>query len=132
MTIFELAETLPNGFHDAEVESIRIDYLNRTVQFDLEVWIGTMADPPSIRETYRKALLTIVGFQYCAMDVPDERYPYRLEGTVKIDLAEATHFVPRSAAFGCRLWVNEWNGFIHIAADSASLVWQGETVSMHA
>jgi len=55
MTIFEVANGLPNGLHDAEVQSIRIDYLKRTVEFELDVWTGTMADAASTREMYRRA-----------------------------------------------------------------------------
>jgi len=129
MTIFEIAEALPNGLHDAELETIRIDYPNRTVDLTLDVWIGTMDNPPSIREVYRKGALSITGLQYCAIDVPDQAYPYGVSGAVTIDLAEATAFVPPAASFQCRLWVNEWNGFIHLAAKAAAFVWTGEPVN---
>jgi hypothetical protein len=124
MTIFEVAADLPNGFHDAEVESIRIDYATRTVGFELDVWVGTADE----RELYRRAMLTVTDFQYCAMDVPDQAYPFSGIDTLTIDLFEATQFVPVTAAYGCRLWVGQWNGFIHLAAEAASLKWKGEPV----
>jgi len=126
MTIFDVAGQLPNGLHDAELESIRIDYGHHTVEFALDVWIGTMDDPPSTRETYRRGLLTITGLLYCAIDVPDERYRFADATTLSIDLAEASEFLPEGAGFGCRLWVNEWNRFIHVGGMSAELVWRGE------
>ena len=129
MTIFEIAARLPNGFHDAEVETIHIDYLHRTMELTLDVWIGTMADPLSTRETYRKGVLTITGLQYCAMDVPDERYPFAEPDAITIDLAEATEFQPEGAAFACRLWVNEWNRFIHVSGTSAELAWRAEPIN---
>jgi hypothetical protein len=129
VTIFEVAERLPNGFHDAEVETIHIDYVHRTMDLSLDVWIGTMDDPPSTRETYRKAVLTITGLQYCAIDVPDERYRFAEPDTISIDLAEATEFRPEGAAFACRLWVSEWNRFIHLSGMSAEMVWCAEPVN---
>ena len=132
MTIFEIAEHLPNGFHDAEVESIHIDYLHRTMELTLDVWIGTMDDAPASRETYRKGVLTITGLQYCGIDVPDERYRFAEGHTITIDLAEATEFQPAGAGFACRLWVSEWNRFIHVSGMSAELVWRAEPTNRRA
>ena len=128
VTIFELAEQLPNGFHDCEIASVRIDYLTRVVTMDVDLWIGTMDDPEETRETYRRGVLTIRGFRYCAFDVPDESYPYD-EGGLTIDLADATAFHAPGAQFSCRFWVGEWNGFIHLSADSAELSWTAEPVN---
>jgi hypothetical protein len=125
MTIFEIADQLPNGFHDAEIETIYIDYPNRVVEIRLNVWIGTMDDPESTRETYRKATLTLTGVWYCAMDSPDEGYPYAAAEGLTVDLAEPTLFVPKQATFACRFWVDQWNAFIHLAAASADLAWEG-------
>jgi hypothetical protein len=129
MTIFEVADRLPNGLHDAEVDTIRIDYLHRTMDFTLDIWIGTMDDPPSTRETYRKGVLKITGLGYCAMDLPDEGYSFARPEPLTIDLHEATAFCPNGITFACRLWVNEWNGFIHLSANSAELVWQAEPIN---
>src|SRR5687767_12188348 len=104
MTIFELAETLPNGFHDAEVQTISLDYRRRTVNMQMEVWIGTMDDPEAIRETYRRAEVTVEGFHYCALDLPDERYPFDAGATLTIDLADATAFESPGPIFRCRIW----------------------------
>jgi hypothetical protein len=128
VTIFQLAEQLPNGFHDSKVASIRIDYVARVVTMEVEVWVGTMDDPEETRETYRRGILTIRGFRYCAMDVPDKTYPYD-EDALTIDLADATAFHSPGAAFSCRMWVNEWNGFIHLSAESAELSWIADPVN---
>jgi hypothetical protein len=128
MTIFEIAKALPNGFHDSELGTIHIDYPNQSIHFALDVWVGTI-DPPSAREMYRAGRLSITGLQYCAMDLPDERYPYARRDTLRIDLHEATAFIPPGASFACRLWIDEWNGFIHLAAQEAEFVWTGEPVN---
>jgi hypothetical protein len=128
-TIFEVADRLPNGLHDAEVDTIRIDYPHRTMELTLDVWIGRMDGPPSSREMYRRGVLKITGLGYCAMDLPDERYPFANPKPLRIDLAAATAFRPDGFSFACRLWVNEWNGFIHLSGQSAELVWQAEPIN---
>jgi len=131
MTIFDIAARLPNGFHDSEVSSVSIDYVKRSMTLHLDVWVGTMSDPPSTRETYRAGILSITGLQYCALDVPDQKYPYAEPGALTIDLAEGTAFTPNTRSFACRVWVNEWNGFMHIAAQSAAFEWVGEPTNRH-
>jgi hypothetical protein len=56
-TIAEINEGLPNGLHDAEVEKITEDLHSKTLSFQLFVWVGTMDDPPSQRERYRRGKL---------------------------------------------------------------------------
>lgn len=129
MTIQEIARGLPNGFHDAEIEAIRIDYAQNKAEFVLDIWVGTMDDPPATRETYRKGILLISGLLYCAMDVPDEECSFANSRPLTIDLAEPTEFHPNGAAFACRFWVNEWNAFIHLSGMSAELEWQESPVN---
>jgi len=50
------------------------------MELTLDVWIGSMDDPQSTRETYRKGVVTITGLQYCAIDVPDEKLTRRRAG----------------------------------------------------
>lgn len=35
MTFKEAAASLPNGFHDAELQRFEMDYVHRTLRFDL-------------------------------------------------------------------------------------------------
>ena len=125
MTIFEIASQLPNGFHDSEIASVRIDYVERILEIDLDVFIGA-TEESSLREAYRRGLLRIEGFSYCAIDPPDERYPFAAPGALTIDVSGPTLLIPKEAVFGCRVWVAEWNAFIHIAALSAEFAWRGE------
>ena len=57
MTFEEVAGSLPNGLHDAELHRFDMHYVQRKLQFDLTVWIGDMDDPRN-REAYRPARLT--------------------------------------------------------------------------
>jgi len=42
VTLEELNTSLPNGFHDAELTSFRVDYLKRELVLDLNIWLGGM------------------------------------------------------------------------------------------
>ena len=127
MDIFELAATLPNGFHDAEIRTLVISYEKQSIQIECDIWIGSMNDPPELREAYRAALVELHGVQYCIMDRPDPRYPFSQGLALMVDLYEpdpAVELAGEGHAF--RFWVGEWNGSVHIRATSASLTWQGE------
>ena len=65
MTFQQIADSLPNGFHDAELQRFEMDYVHRKLRFDLEVWIGDM-NSTQARELYRPARVTlelVVGIQ---------------------------------------------------------------------
>ena len=111
MNVVELADAFPNGLHDAEVESIRIDDVGRTATVRVYVWIGSLEDPGEEREPYRRGTLEFRGLHYCAKDVP---------------------FTPPAAAFTCRFWVNDWNGFVHPAAQEVSFDWTADAVDRKA
>lgn len=36
----EIQINLPNGFHDAEIKSIVINYVERKIVIDLMLWVG--------------------------------------------------------------------------------------------
>lgn len=128
MTFEELAATLPNGLHDAEVSRLQIDYSTRTVVLELSIWLGDDED----LEKYRSAQITLRGLQFCVMEGPDPRYPYA--ATEPLWISDVTSppsgtTLPKPAApnaFVSSFFVNQWNAFVHLAALDASLVWESE------
>jgi hypothetical protein len=80
------------------------------------------------REKYRRGRLELVGLEYLAIEPPDPRYPYRQCGPIDIDLCQADDELagPRPHAeggFAGRMFVSDWNAFIHFAAMDARLHW---------
>jgi hypothetical protein len=123
-TLREIAEGLPNGFHDAQVDLCTMDFAGRTLTFELALWLGDDEEP----ERYRGARLRVAGLLYCAFDPPDERYPFVAREPLVVDLCEPDPGVAVNAAlppdaFSARFWVASWNSFIHLAATSAELAW---------
>ncbi|MFZ2490206.1 MAG: hypothetical protein WA208_01850 [Thermoanaerobaculia bacterium] len=124
MNLAELAESLPNGLHDAELARWTVDYVARTAVLELELWVATDDSP---RELYRPARLTLSGVEYLVIEPPDPTYPFQGSKSITIDLSsEATEFVPQAGAgTAFRLFVAEWNSFICGAASRAELEWVG-------
>jgi len=136
MTLEELADTLPNGLHDAQVSSISIDYLKREAKFALDVWVGdSSSQDEEVREAYQGGELKLSGLLYCAIEPPDGNYPYgeaeRLwvdAGALGSDSIRPSVKLPEplpEGAFAYWFFVQGWNSFIYVAARDASLEWRG-------
>ena len=129
MTLEELENTLPNGLHDAEVQSLSVDYKQGRLTFDIRVWVGRMGESLEPREAYKNGRLEISGLLFLVMEPPDPKYPFT-GPAVTIDgcemrknlSGELLKSLPHGSFFRS-LWVNEWNAFIHIAAKKAAMVW---------
>ena len=131
MTFEELDQKYPNGFVDAEISSLTIDYQNRTATLHLSLR-GNLPDSPD-RDRYDRAVLTLRGFYYFSIEPPDSDHLSSPQGRIqvggfpedpsKFPLFE--HLKPKLSAdaFCCRFYVHDWNSFIHIAAESAGFSW---------
>jgi hypothetical protein len=131
MTFEQLDEFLPNGFHDAMIEKIAIDYAQRSADLLMKLWVGT-PDSANLEE-YRSATLNVTGLGYIAIDSPDPKYPFMRPGAA-LDVAgysEDSESFPLEAlrpamptAVSCyRFFVHDWNAFVHIAAEDVQLSW---------
>jgi hypothetical protein len=83
MTLEEIEQSLPNGFHDARITDITLDYPKRECKFGLEILFSEPHEKDL--ETYRAATLTLSRFLYCVIEAPDENYPFADEKTLWID-----------------------------------------------
>ena len=131
MTFGEVAASLPNGFHDAELQRLEMNYVDRTLRFDLVVWIGSMDDSQR-RELYRPARLTLDDVAFLAIDAPDVNYPWLKAGRIRIDAAEgqppqSSSTLPAAPAGMQTAWMylEELNRLLLFSARSASLEWTG-------
>jgi hypothetical protein len=131
MTFEEVAASLPNGFHDAELQRFEMDYVHRTLRFDLIVWMGVMDDSRR-RELYRPARLTLDDVAFLVIEPPDINYPWLRAGRVKIDAGEgqprqSSSTVPVGPAGTRTTWMylGELNRFLLFAARNALLEWTG-------
>jgi hypothetical protein len=134
MTLEEIENETPNGLHDAELRSIRIDYSSRTALLGVNLHVGLPSDASdSAREAYRAAEIVISGLVFVAIDPPASDRLSQVEGGLWIDAGPGTRETLNpdalkalpADAFVHWIYVREWNSFIHIVARSASLNWLG-------
>jgi hypothetical protein len=133
MTFDELDSRFPNGFDDAEILGIAVDYGSRTATLQLNLR-GNSPDSPD-RDVYSRAILTATGIYYLSIEPPDRdhlSWPNCEKITVD-GLPEDPNDFPLFAslrptlpagAFCCRFFVHDWNSFIHIAAADAKFSWE--------
>jgi hypothetical protein len=134
MTFAEAASSLPNGFHDAELQRFEMDYVHRTLRFDLVVWMGNMDGSP-YRELYRPARLTLDDVAFLVIEPPDVNYPWLKAGRIRIDAGEgqppqSSSTLPVAPAGARTTWVylGEMNTFLLFSSGNASLEWTGPEV----
>lgn len=131
MTFEELDALYANGFDDAYIDGLHVDYQDRTAELRLNLRPNP-PDSPS-RDEYQRAVLLLRGFYYFVIEAPDDDhlwYPVRSvqvngypEDASQFPLFE--HLKPKlpAGAFCCRFFVHDWNSFIHIAAKDAHFSW---------
>src|SRR5579864_1590131 len=73
-------QKLPNGFHDAEIFSVEINYAAGTVKFHLALLVGWPDDPEAERQEYQEAEMLVTGLIFCSIDPPSPDYPFALRG----------------------------------------------------
>jgi len=140
MTLDEIAATLPNGFHDAELQTVAIDYPTSEARLILDLWIGDMGGTEAERESYRLAEVTLSGLAFWISEPPDARYPYSDIGAHRIDIGSVDTLKSKRPAelppapigtFTNWIYVTDWNAFIYFAAKRASLEWRGAATLRH-
>lgn len=134
MTFEELDRKFPNGFDDAEITSLQLDYQHRTAELHLNLR-GNPPDSPN-RNEYQRAVLLLNGFYYVVIEPPDADHLWYPQRSIQVngypeDVSQFPlfgHLKPKLSrdAFCCRLYVHDWNSFIHVAARDAQLSWVGE------
>ena len=138
MTLIDIEELLPNGFHDAEIEELVWDYRENSASFTMQFWVPEETDENP--EIYRRGRLDLNGIMFIIIDAPCPREfdpPYKSSsGTLRIDGVQTTESLlpnlitlrqtvsPEISPYS--FYVDNWNSYIHIAAKEAILAWIGE------
>jgi len=132
MTFQDLEDSLPNGFHDAHLKSVSIDYIERLLTMQMEILIGT--PEAQDRDEYRNATLTVTGLYFCVIDPPDAKYPFTTKNRpiwvsgddgwpdTLSDLAASLAQTNPGFTYH-RFFSVDWNSFIYVAANDVQLYW---------
>jgi hypothetical protein len=129
MTIKEIESNLPNGFHDANLKTISIDYVTRKAELDITVDISNAEAPEEdATEDYRDGKLILSGLLFCIIEPPDLRSAdlnadglwITSSGTVKPgEMLKDLPLLLPEGAFVHYFFVNNWNASIYLAAMDA-------------
>ena len=126
MTLEEIEQSLPNGFHDSTISSVRLNYVQRTAEMDMELWMSGSDDEDI--EKYRPATLSITELIYFVIEPPgvpntSHAEPSLVDGGSS-ELEQSAYPLPKplpAGAFTYWFFVSNWNAFIHVAASSAEI-----------
>lgn len=79
MTFEELSDQLPNGFHDAMIRNMSVDFVAKRIRIEMELLIGMphTANP----EGYRDGTLTLVTPYLFFIEPPDPGYRFIPNGS---------------------------------------------------
>jgi hypothetical protein len=132
MTFDELDTRFANGFDDARITAVTVDYGARRTTFQLDLR-GSSPDSPD-RDVYASAVLTAREIYYLSIEppAPDQIFAPGGDWIVVDGIPEDPHHFPlfahlqpklRPGAFCCRFCVHDWNSFIHVAAAEADFSW---------
>src|SRR5487761_741607 len=131
MTFEEAEKTLPNGFHDAKIVNITLDYPSNILVMTLKILVGIPGQ--SDQEEYGSAKLTAKDLYFCFIDPPDPTYPFRPNGKAlgvcgapesreSPVIESLLRKLPEGVSF-YRFFVDRWNSFIHVAASDIQISW---------
>jgi hypothetical protein len=125
MTIEDIEQVLPNGFHDSIITGVHVNYAERTAQIDID---NLVSGPDAADEEYRSVKLCISGLLYFVIEPPEAPYTAHPElsivdgGSSEVASASPLPKPLPAGAFTYWFFVNNWNSFIHVAALHAELV----------
>ena len=121
--MLEVERMLPNGFHDAVLNKLSVDYLKKEAVFEIEVLRDTIATE------YEKGELTLRGVIFLLIEPPDSQRHF-IDSVLYIDSGpiEAlneqvqrkfpTNNLPDNA-FIHWIYISPWNSFIIFCAIAA-------------
>lgn len=86
MTPADIDASLPNGFHDALLRRLDVDFAGAEVRFGFEFWVGDLdAETEEGREAMRPGVLRLTGMTSMSIEPPDARYQFSKDAGVRVD-----------------------------------------------
>ncbi|HET9802232.1 MAG TPA: hypothetical protein VFP96_03245 [Candidatus Acidoferrum sp.] len=132
MTFEELQRRLPNGFHDAAIRSISLDFTGQSIVIGMDLYAGVPGDQDP--ERYRPGTLRVASPYLFFMEAPDPRYRFVPNGSpINVDgdfvkagqSAEVDRLLPvlPQNATAYRFFLEEWNSFVYLAGGDVTFSW---------
>jgi hypothetical protein len=131
MTLEEIDQTLPNGFHDATIAEITHDYIHAMLKFKIDVLVGMPDDPVADRSRYRQAELLFSSVLFCIIEQPDFESAFRHPGDLWFlfdrmepqAVSESLAKTIASQTLCYSFFILDWHSHIHVAAANVEMNW---------
>jgi hypothetical protein len=82
----DLLAALPNGFHDAFLRDLRLDFTRAEARLQLEFWVGDLdASDEALREARRSGVLRLSGLASVTTEPPGPGHPFSDEDGLWVD-----------------------------------------------
>jgi hypothetical protein len=125
--VFEdLERSLPNGFHDAELVSMHVDYSRAEAILELDIDTGDPANAAQIVDGYRRAQVTFLGLKLFSVDPPGNAGPFVIStvtsGPGDPHQSIALPHLPDDC-FRAWFFLTSFNSFVRIAAKDVRFEW---------
>ena len=132
MTFEQLEQNLPNGFHDAAIREINVDFIARSVVVGMDLLVSgpNDADP----EVWRPGTLKLSPAYLFFVEPPDPRYSFLPNGSAsKVDgdsvrvgqnkeVDRLLPMLPQNAT-AYRFFLEKWNAFLYLAGGGVEFTW---------
>lgn len=137
MTLEDLDNALPNGFHDATISDLARNFENATLRLKIDVLVGLPSDPPGEADRYRAGELIFHGVLFCVIEAPDHESAFRHPGCIWFcfsrmepgALPDSLMNSLPSETLCYSFYILDWESHIHVAAADVSFAWL-DTVTM--
>jgi hypothetical protein len=132
MTFEEIDQKLPNGFHDAEIRKMSVDFINRSILIGMNLHAGVPGDPNP--ERYRPGTLEVLSPCLFFIEPPDPSYPFIPDGSplnasgnsVKVgkdaEVDRLLSVLPPNATVYL-FFLDDWNSCLYLAGGSVVFSW---------
>jgi hypothetical protein len=132
MTFEEIDQKLPNGFHDAEIRKMSIDFVSRSIVIGMNLHAGVPGGPNP--EQYRAGTLEILSPCLFFIEPPDPGYHFIPDGSplnasgnsvkvgkdTKVDRLLSA-LPPNATVY--LFFLDDWNSCLYLAGGSVVLSW---------
>lgn len=126
MTIAEIENKFPNGFHDSYLIGMTVDFPSGSARIELDL---DCDDPDP--NTFTRIKLRLTGLSLFIVDQPDNRIPLSYEDSIWTsgyetsedilnNLRSYREHVP-AGSFFYSFFLHHWDCFVHLAATNAEL-----------
>jgi hypothetical protein len=129
MTIDDISKTLPNGFHDADLLGVEIDFEHATAAMDFAV--DTSNSDMESAVVPRRGRLSLKGLHYFVVEPPNEQFAYDQQAqNIGSDSSDFTELsgpqkfpVLPDGIFAHWFYSSTDNNFLFVAAANAEFEW---------